>query len=344
MRFPAPPALGLLLLLTASASSQPAADPNALRAHAVAELAALRARHASPAPAPPPPPPPAPPAPGGCEAYGSIHAYVLTATWDAGRVRAAAALCSALRSSGHACTQVPALHAATPAGAAELARLEAAGWLARSPAPPPPRWLLLLAGAFPRALRPLLPERPANMLHDGSNGRAAAAAANTAGWLAVVAAARAEAEAAANATAHATQPAPPPPLVLYLEDDAELGASAPDVGRLLLSSACAAEARLPGWHLLSLAPPPAVCARSRSLPWRDRSPHALVRPRLAFSRTTAVALGGCGRGAAAVLAALPADNVVDLWLRRLMRQGRLRLLLSCAGLFRNGAESHRQVQ
>jgi hypothetical protein len=37
---------------------------------------------------------------------------------------------------------------------------------------------------------------------------------------------------------------------------------------------------------------------------------------------------------ATLAAALPADDVIDLWMRRLMRQRRLRLLLHCGGLVR----------
>lgn len=128
-------------------------------------------------------------------------------------------------------------------------------------------------------------------------------------------------------------------LFLYVEDDADVPEAAFFESRLL-RLADEAERAYPRWDVLSLAPVPATCARSAALPWFDARSQ-LVHPRLAFSRTTAVAVSH--RGVERLLAALPADNVIDLWMRRLMRQGQLNILLHCGGLVRNGAASNHSV-
>ena len=84
----------------------------------------------------------------------------------------------------------------------------------------------------------------------------------------------------------------------------------------------------PGWDLVSLLPTPGLCARARWLPWYPDN--ELIHPRLAFSRTTALVFSP--KGVQTLLRALPADNTVDMWYRRLMRAGELDVYIHCGGL------------
>jgi hypothetical protein len=287
------------------AAAQAAAAPaHANATHRDASHAAAPRRHggasAQPSPAP---------------RYDTVRVFVLSASWDAARAANAAAICGALRPGR--CRVTPALRAAELT-AADKAALEAEGLVSRAPLPQPPLWSAALQAVLPRAAWPLLPEYPVNQL---TAAHRPGALANTVGAARIIRAMAAAAGAAGAGAASRT-------LYVYLEDDASLGADAAAFEPRLLELS----QRLPqGWHALSLAPEARTCARSARLPWYDAA-SGLVTPRLAFSRTTAVVYSA--EGVATLAAALPADDVIDLWMRRLMRQRRLRLLLHCGGLVR----------
>ena len=253
--------------------------------------------------------------------YDAVQVYILTAAWDAARAVNAHAVCGALRAG--TCAVVPGIYA-KGMNESGLAALEAEGLVTRRPLPAPPAWLALVPGP----LRPLAPEYPANQML--VSYRAAAALANTAGNARILRIMAAAAAAAGPEVASRT-------LYVYLEDDADLG-DAPGAFEARLLALAQALPR--AWDVLSLTPAPRVCENSARLPWYDAA-SGLVRPRLAFSRTTAVVYSQ--RGVARLLAALPADNIVDLWYRRLMRQGKLAILLHCNRLVRIGAQAAQQA-
>ena len=256
--------------------------------------------------------------------YDVVRVWVLTAVWNDQRTRNAHAVCAAMLPGR--CRVVPGIHAATELSSeASLLALEAEGVVTRRHLPARPAWYKYV----PDSLLPLLPEYAVNqMASSHRTGQITAIAAGNARVLKQMAAA---AEAAGPAAAART-------LYVYLEDDADLGAEPAEFGEKLLALA----EHLPSsWDVVSLAPKPRVCTLSALLPWY-RSWSALVRPRLAFSRTTALVYSA--RGVGRVLAELPVNNAVDLWMRALMRQGKLVIMLHCGGLVRIGAQSEKQAR
>lgn len=253
--------------------------------------------------------------------YDTVRVWLLSATWDAQRTVNAHAVCAALRP-GH-CRVVSGIHAAELNETALLA-LEAEGVVSRAPLPPRPLWYRRV----PDALMPLLPEYATNqMAASHRTGAITAIAAGSARILRQMAAAAAAAGPAAAART----------LYVYLEDDADLGAEPALFETRLLELGDLLPWR---WDVLSLTPVPRVCSRSAMLPWYSAR-SALVRPRLAFTRTTALAHSA--RGLQRLVAAMPVTNAVDLWYRQLMRQAKLVILLHCGGLVRIGTQSDKQA-
>ena len=254
--------------------------------------------------------------------YDGLRVWVLTAFWDVQRTLNAHAVCAAMRPGR--CRVVAGIHAAAELNETGLLALEAEGIVTRKHLPPRPQWYRRV----PDQLLPLLPEYATNqMAASHRTGPITAIAAGNARVLKQMAAA---AEAAGPAAAART-------LYVYLEDDADLGAEPALFEAKLLELAD----KLPWrWDVVSLAPVPRVCSRSAMLPWYSRR-SALVRPRVAFSRTTA--LVHSARGVQRLLAALPVNNAVDLWYRALMRQGKLVIMLHCGGLVRIGASADKQA-
>ena len=254
--------------------------------------------------------------------YDAVRVWVLAAVWDAQRTLNAHAVCAAMRPGR--CRVVAGIHAAMELNETGLLALEAEGIVTRKHLPPRPEWYRRV----PDQLLPLLPEYATNQM--AASHRTGAITAVAAGNARILKQMAAAAEAAGPAAAART-------LYVYLEDDADLGSEPALFEAKLLELAD----KLPWrWDVLSLAPLPRVCSRSAMLPWYSRR-SALVRPRLAFSRTTA--LVHSARGVQRLLAALPVNNAVDLWYRALMRQGKLVILLHCGGLVRIGALADKQA-
>ena len=252
--------------------------------------------------------------------YDAVRVWVLTAVWDARRTLNAHAVCAAMRPGR--CRVVAGIHAAELNETALLG-LEAEGIVTRKHLPPRPLWYRRV----PEALLPLLPEYATNQM----------AASHRTGAITAIAAGNARVLRQMDAAATAAGPAAERTLYVYLEDDADLGAEPVHFETRLLELA----ELLPWqWDVLSLAPLPRVCERSAMLPWYSRR-SKLVRPRLAFSRTTALAHSA--RGVRRLLDALPVNNAVDLWYRQLMRQAKLVILLHCGSLVRIGAASEKQA-
>lgn len=257
--------------------------------------------------------------------YDAVHAFILTAGWSPPRAANAARICTALVSGGGnasalasrprvACTVLDALRGEALSDAAVLG-FEHSGFISLQPLPAAPWWHALV----PKPVLPAFREHPANQM-TAVNHRWRKCVANTVGCLHAVRAMADDAAAAADGGRST--------LFVFLEDDAELGPAPQDFPAKLVAHA----ATLPrSWHLLVLAPPPGVCQRAARLlpPWRV-PPGGVLTPRYSLSRSTAVALSA--QGAARLLAELPATNTIDLWLRSLMRDHRLRALVSCAGL------------
>ncbi len=257
--------------------------------------------------------------------YDSVQVYVLTAVWEAGRAVNAHALCGSLRPG--TCHVVPGWRGAD-FNESGIAALEADGLIARTVLPSPPR----LIQALPELLRPLLPEYPTNQMVSSHRTKAIIAiAAGNAHMLRLMAssAAAAGAEAASRT------------LYVSFEDDAEIGDASAEAAALfeprLLALTDVIGRR---WDVMSLTPAPHVCERSAALPWYNPAT-AIVRPRLAFTRTTA--LVHTAEALRKLNAAMPVDNAVDLWYRALMRRNRLRILLHCGGLVRIGERAKQQV-
>ena len=254
--------------------------------------------------------------------YDAVRVWVLTAVWDVQRTLNAHAVCAAMRPGR--CRMVAGIHAVTELNETGLLALEAEGIVTRKHLPPRPEWYRRV----PDQLLPLLPEYATNQM--AASHRTGPITAIAAGNVRVLQQMAAAAEAAGPAAATRT-------LYVYLEDDADLGAEPALFEAKLLELAD----KLPWrWDVLSLAPVPRVCSRSAMLPWYSRR-SALVRPRLAFSRTTA--LVHSARGVQRLLSALPVNNAVDLWYRALMRQGKLVIMLHCGGLVRIGAQADKQA-
>ena len=253
--------------------------------------------------------------------YDAVRVWVLSAVWDAQRTLNAHAVCAAMRPGR--CRVVAGIHAAELNETALLG-LEAEGIVTRKHLPPRPDWYRHV----PNSLLPLLPEYATNQM--AASHRTGAITAIAAGNARVLRQMQAAADAAGAAAAERT-------LYVYLEDDADLGAEPAHFEARLLELAEMLPWR---WDVLSLTPLPRVCKRSAMLPWYSRR-SALVRPRLAFSRTTALAHSA--RGLRRLLAALPVSNAVDLWYRQLMRQAKLVILLHCGGLVRIGASADKQA-
>jgi hypothetical protein len=290
--------------------------------------------------------------------FDSVRVYILVCDWVPARKTNAAALCDSLAAAGVACALVPALRG-DELSEADLTALEAEGVITRAWEDALPKaGEAALRSALPRALHPLLPEHLPNQLNASHNWRANRAAGNTVGAIRCAQAMAADAAAVAAAAADAAQRADAPAgggdaathvravggadstVWVYLEDDAVLSDTARFATRLL---AAANSLGASSWDLLSLAPPPHMCERAAALPWPLRCGRGCsLAPRYSFSRTTGVAFSAAG--VRALLAAQPANNVIDMWIRQLMRAGKLRVRIHCDDLVTYGEVAKTQAR
>ena len=269
--------------------------------------------------------------------YDSVRVYILLAEWNAERVANAERICGALVPSGVPCERVPAVRGDALSNAS-LAALEEEGVVTRAELPPPPppwTWLHL-----PHAIAPLGPDYLPNQLNASWNWRWHKALGNTVGTVRCLQA-MAKHAAALDALPRPAGAQPPSERVLYvyLEDDAYV-ADLPAFKRRVLDTA----ERLPrAWHLLLLAPPHGMCERSAWLPppWGVRH-GGIMAPRYAYSRTTGVVHSIAG--VHALLDALPAFNIIDMWYRALMRAGKLIVRIHCDDIVQLGDAAARQAR
>jgi hypothetical protein len=244
-----------------------------------------------------------------------LYAYVLTATWVPERLANAQQLCAAFPPRVCKVSPAPQGDLLTPADLDSFQHQQLI-----SLAQPPRPWGISL----PRPLRPLGVEHDSNQMV--VSHRAHKAVGNTVGIIRILqhmAATAAAADTYAASHGEATAPSGSMTFVL-LEDDAQLAepvANFTDRLQALLSL-------LPrnDWHAVSLTPPPGMCSRARRLPWFPRRT-GVVAATFSFSRTTALVLNI--DGVSALLAALPATNTVDLWIRQAVRARKLRMRIHC---------------
>jgi len=273
-----------------------------------------------------------------CARYNAIRVYVLAATWVPARAANAASICATVVAAPRTyanglkevtCVVTPGVWGAV-ATEDDMRAFEAEGLVSFAPLPPPPFWRALV---LPRMVSPLLPEFPVNSLADTRNARRRHMVANTIGVLrALQNMARDAAFVDAGSQART--------LNVFFEDDADLSAYGSGFAEALLKTST----RLPcAWDMLLLAPPPDLCERAAKLPWPWHvPPGGLIAPRLSLSRTTALVFSP--QGVRRVLEQMPATNVIDLWLRALMRAGRLRVRISCGQLVGFTEQAAHQTQ
>ena len=269
--------------------------------------------------------------------YDSVRVYVLLAQWNRERVANVERVCAALRRTRVHCERVPAVRG-DALTEAQLQALEAEGVVTRAELPPPrPPWTWL---HLPHALAPLGPDYLPNQLNKSWNWRWNKALGNTVGTIRCL---QAMAAHAAELDAKPRPPGAQPPservLYVYLEDDAYV-ADLPGFRRRVVD---VAERLPPAWHLLLLAPAHGICERSAWLPppWRVRRGDVMT-PRYTYSRTTGVAHSIAG--VHAILDALPAFNIIDMWYRALMRAGKLDVRIHCDDIVQLGDAAARQAR
>jgi len=262
--------------------------------------------------------------------YTAVRVYILVCDWVPARQANAQAICEQLAAHGVPCSLVPALRGDNLT-AADVSALEAEGVASTADSRPPPR-LAAVRRALPRFLSPLFGEALPNQLNAKRNWRALRALGNTVGTVRCLQAMRSDALASPESAGST--------LFVYVEDDAVIEELDSFAERL---SAAMSQMAPGSWDLASLSPPPGMCERSAWLPppWRVRSGEVMA-PRFSFSRTTGVAFSS--GGVQALLGLLPVDNVIDMWLRRLMRQGRLRVRIHCGRLVRFGEVAATQAR
>lgn len=263
--------------------------------------------------------------------YDSLRVYILVADWSPDRKANADEICAHVRVDWP-CTLVPA-----PRGHeydnSSIAALEAQGLVTLAPTQPEPA---PLPGWVPQVVRPALRDWLPNQLNASFNWRWNKALGNTVGVIWALQQMKEDIDAA-----EAIQPgASAKTLYVFLEDDA-LIRSYPTFSRDVM---CTASRLRPGsWDLLLLTVSPGLCKRSAKLPPPLRVPHdGLFTPRFSFSRTTGMVHSA--EGVARILDNLPADNIIDMWLRRLMRAGAVRVRMHCGDIVTFGATAAKQAR
>lgn len=271
-----------------------------------------------------------------------VQVYILTASWELSRAGHAQSICDNMSTSE--CHVVEGIKSSELETAEAQQAYVTAGEVNLDDLPGAPRWRLKLPGLL-RVLQREYPKNqlqyPARLANTLGNimilKKMHARIAADHGWLASPPPAAPHKSGRASA-AH-PPPAPAPgtvaasenTLYVYLEDDADVGEPLEFEARLLQLS----REFPPDWDLVSLVPAAGVCERSRWLPWHPSSD--IIHPRVSFSRTTAIVYSE--RGVTTLLANMPADNTVDMWYRRLMRQGKLNVYTYCGGLVKLSADA-----
>ena len=263
--------------------------------------------------------------------YDTLRVYILVADWSPDRKANADEICTHVRSHWP-CTLVPA-----PRGHeydnASIAALQTDGLVTLAPTQPEPK---PLPSWIPTLVRPALRDWLPNQLNATFNWRWNKALGNTVG---VIWALQRMQEDIAGAEA-----APPGSsghtLYVFLEDDALIR----NYSTFSADVICTASRLQPGtWDLLLLTVSPGLCARSAKLPPPLRVPHdGLFTPRFSFSRTTGMVHSA--EGVQRILNSLPADNIIDMWLRRLMRAGAVRVRMHCGDIVTFGATAAKQAR
>lgn len=264
--------------------------------------------------------------------YDSLRAYILVAEWAPERKANAEEICAHVSAASWPCALVPA-----PKGQeytnASIAALEAEGVVTLAPTrpepPPLPPWL-------PKVVGPVLRDWLPNQLNASFNWRWNKALGNTVGVIRALQAMQADIDAAEKQQPGSSART----LYLFLEDDA-LVKSYDTFTADVFSTA----ARLkPGtWDLLLLTVTPGLCQRSAKLPPPWRVPHdGMFTPRYSYSRTTGMVHSA--EGVARLLANLPADNIIDMWIRELMRARKLRIRMHCGDIVTFGATAKNQAR
>lgn len=263
--------------------------------------------------------------------------YILLAEWNAERVLNADRVCAALIASGVHCERVPAVRG-DKLSEAEMVALEAEGVVTRRELPPPgPPWTWL---HLPHAVAAVGPDFLPNQMNASWNWRWNKALGNTVGAIRCLQTMQTHArELDAKPRAAGAQPPSERVLYVYLEDDAYI-ADLPGFKRRVLGVA----ERMPRlWHLLLLAPAPGICERSAWLPPPFHVARGgIMAPRFTYSRTTGTVHTVAGVNA--ILDALPAFNIIDMWYRALMRAGRLAVRVHCDDIVQLGDAAARQAK